>query len=111
MILTEKNPMILTEKKSDDEEGDDLNQGVSLACVRETVEGDDDETTDSKGDDGRKDAFEKSKQLASEFSLAVRELRAESRGKAFDIPRLAGRKQFTQTPDSDISEGDESEST
>ncbi len=49
VILTEIN---LTRGREEDEEGDTLDQ-EGLGCVRETVEDDDDETTDSKGDDGR----------------------------------------------------------
>ncbi len=88
-----------------------MNQDGRLACVRETVEGDGDETTDSNGDDGMKDAIKELERLASECNRTVRELRTESKGKAFDISRLVVWKWFPQTPDSDNSEGDESEST
>ncbi len=61
---------------------------------------DDEKTTDSRGDGGTKDLFQKLALLASEFNRTVHAMLAESRGKAvqftrddlFDLPSCAGRK-------------------
>ena len=78
-----------------DEERDErlpLNQDVSSACVREGSDDDDDETTDSRGGDRRQDKLKALARLANDFNRAVKELRAEQRGKAFEFPRPAGKR-------------------
>ncbi len=73
------------EAEANQDEGPYLNQGGSLACVREGMDDDDDEITDSRGDDRRQDKLKALARLTNEFNRTVKELRAEQRGKAFEF--------------------------
>ncbi len=67
-----------------------------MSGVRESTGEDNDETTDSRGDDRRQDKLKALARLANEFNKTVKELRAEQRGKVFQYPRPSGRKTSSQ---------------
>jgi hypothetical protein len=92
------------------DEGPALNQGGRLAGVRERIDDDDDEITDSRGGDQRQDILKALTRLANEMNQTVKELRAEQRGKSFELPRPTERKTISQRQKSEYSDGDESQS-
>ena len=92
------------------DEGPALNQGGRLAGVRERIDDDDDEITDSRGGDQKQDILKALTRLANEINQTVKELRAEQKGKSFEHPHPTERKTISQRQKSEYSDGDESQS-